>query len=279
MPRKKTDESTAKPARGGVHPPAERVERFFKPTPPPTPTQRKKLRNLLSKTADRGSQPPNQPASAESLKWFEEHAWWWLWIDPALAMPQNQLSENAKVLTENFGLDQHLLEWLPLTMLRCQQYPAFVYEIAVRIENPDLIPIPWLKLTQDIKGPFIGAFEPNAPLKGVMRIVGNNPPDYEPDEPYWSQPFSWENARFNLLFNDTALIEIFSEFIRNERRLNGIPAPTPNKGRKNRPFSWLPIQLMDQRRFQNKTLNESERSNVSKACREVRKLLGIKAAR
>ena len=164
-------------------------------------------------------------------------------------------------------------------MLRCQQYPAFVYEIAVRIEKPDLVPIPWLKLTQDIKGPFIDALEPNDPMKGVMRIVGNYPPGHEPDEPYWSDPFYWANARFNLLFNDTVLTEIFSDFIRNERLLKGIPAPTANKGRKNRPFSWLPIELMDQKRFQNKALNESERSNVSKACREVAKLLGISEAR
>jgi hypothetical protein len=46
-----------------------------------------------------------------------------------------------------------------------------------------------------------------------------------------------------------------------------IPNPPPNKGRNLRPLSWRPIELMDLRKANLRTLNDSERSSVSKAIR------------
>jgi|GEM_PF-1170723 len=71
--------------------------------------------------------------------------------------------------------------------------------------------------------------------------------------------------RFNLSLNDSVLVEQFRKAIQQERKLNNIDRPKPGYGIRRRPISWKPIELMDLRYFTNRVLNESERSQVSKA--------------
>lgn len=76
---------------------------------------------------------------------------------------------------------------------------------------------------------------------------------------------------WNLNASDDALVRQFLAFIERERRKQRITAAgSVNRGAKNRPASWLAVELID-RQAEGEVLGDSERGNVSRAKREAGK--------
>ena len=86
----------------------------------------------------------------------------------------------------------------------------------------------------------------------------------EADRPEW---WGLAGLNFNLKLNNSVLIEQFASELERLRTQVGIEAPATGQGIRRKPISWLPIELMDIRHYQIRTLNDSERSQVSKATR------------
>jgi hypothetical protein len=86
----------------------------------------------------------------------------------------------------------------------------------------------------------------------------------EADKPEWR---GLAGLNFNLKLNNSVLIEQFASELERLRTQVGIEAPATGQGIRRKPISWLPIELMDIRHYQIRTLNDSERSQVSKASR------------
>lgn len=86
----------------------------------------------------------------------------------------------------------------------------------------------------------------------------------EADRPEW---WGLAGLNFNLKLNNSVLIEQFASELERQRTQVGIEAPATGQGIRRKPISWLPIELMDIRHYQIRTLNDSERSQVSKATR------------
>ena len=81
---------------------------------------------------------------------------------------------------------------------------------------------------------------------------------------------NWVNLRnmlFNLEMNDSVLAEQFLGEIERLRKLRKIDAPKKGAGVRRKLVSFLPIELMDRSFFLKTKLNDSQRSQVSKAHR------------
>jgi hypothetical protein len=66
------------------------------------------------------------------------------------------------------------------------------------------------------------------------------------------------------------LLRAFFDFIQHERVTQEMPAPRPNEGKKNRPFSWRWLELMDLADFKIRPLEDNERSSLSLARKAAR---------
>lgn len=86
----------------------------------------------------------------------------------------------------------------------------------------------------------------------------------ESGKPEWR---AVDRLPLNLQLNDSVLVEQFASEVKQLRERWQIPAPATGQGVRRKPISWLPIELMDVRHYQIRTLNDSERSQVSKATR------------
>lgn len=81
----------------------------------------------------------------------------------------------------------------------------------------------------------------------------------------------------NLHLNDKTLKGLIAEELSHVRHASKIPNPGYGRGVRRRPWSWRPVECCDRRHFQGIALDESERSQLSKArrdyeaaCRRVR---------
>jgi hypothetical protein len=235
-----------------------------------TPTAAaQKIRKLVESAAEKGEGPASDRDSKKIIPTLERNSWWWRHMEEPFEGDSFVLSRHGKVLRDEFGLDVEIIENLKLMMLTCQEYPAFIYEMSVRIIRPALIPVPWVNLDSSIKLPLIDAFERPRVFRPVVASV-------EPaGERHWTDVCPW---CFSMAVTDSEIIGAFSNFIRSQRHVKGIPNPKPNVGKRNRGFSWRPIEILDQKRF-GALLNDSDRSHLSKAKREVQAALDIRVRR
>ena len=229
---------------------------------------RSHLKSLVEVSAKRG----RKPAATITKEYLQTNVWWWNHIENA-SNHQNlhAQTEAGKLLVENFEVPPDELEWIDQRMRRCQRSPAYIYEIAVRMLEPKLIPLPWLRLLSEVKLPFIDAFEElNLFVNGISFVT----PGVAQTDPFWtSEPC---NLSFNLLLGEKILAELFLEwFIRPEKRRRGLDKRKPNQGNTGRLFSWRPIEFLDIQNFKLEPLSTSETSQISKARHEVGKALGI----
>jgi len=223
------------------------------------------LWRLIESAAEKGKCIASDCDPQETLSTLERISWWWRYMEEPVEYDSFALTIHGKVLRDAFALDVQIIENLKLMMHTCQEYPAFIYEMSVRIVKPALVPIPWVSLDSSIKLPLIDAFERPRVIRPVVAseesAVGGN----------WTNVCPW---CFSLSATDSEIIGAFSDFIRSQRQEKGIPNPKPNVGKRNRGFSWRPIEILDQKRI-GLVLNGSDRSHLSKAKREVRAALGI----
>ena len=230
--------------------------------------KKKELRTLIENVSVSGSSPQTTQTEAHLIR----KVWWWRYIPGARDVEHPwMLTEDGKVLMEEFSVARDELDWIALRMLRCQQHPAFIYEVAARMLAPKLVPIPWIKLTNDIKLPLIDAFERDNLYLGGVGILT---PEAGPISSFWTQePCDYS---FNLLQSDSAIAELFLEwFIRPARQRQGVPSCEPNTGIARRPFSWRPIEYIDLHRFGIVTNDAGASKQRSRARMEVAEALEI----
>ena len=73
--------------------------------------------------------------------------------------------------------------------------------------------------------------------------------------------------QINLKANDSVLMQQFLDELARLRKQHGIERPKEGKGVRRKPISFLAIELMDRQYYLALKLNDSERSQVSKANR------------
>lgn len=169
---------------------------------------------------------------------LEKHGCYWWWRDNEI-----QSFEPFRQLTER---------------------SAFLYEVAARVNEDFEFGKPWLKLS----GGQIEALRTRWPMEKVSSPLSTlTDSEARPGEQMW--PFD-STSRGQLLFvnmdyTDSTIVEAFKKWLAAQRRAFGKKGTCTLK--KGRQLSWRPVELMDLRRFENKILNDSERSQVSAAVR------------
>ena len=145
---------------------------------------------------------------------------------------------------------------------------AYLYEMTSRLNGKYLFGKPWNKLDINIRF----GLSLHWPTEGVERPVWVQTQSISfPQEATDALPF-----RFDLRANDAAILRCFSMWLAEQRRRKGIRNPRPNKGKKNR-FSWKPLELEDIEASKFRLLNDSERSQLSKA-KSAAKLVALPRA-
>ena len=233
--------------------------------------QKGELMSVIERYAQRGV------VANFKVKPLSKTVWWWQYVYGACDLGTLQkLTAEGEEMMRGFELTAEEIGTIKLANPRCYQFPAFVYEMAVRLMKSDLLHVPWIKLSADDQLPFLEIlFRPNF-LTGILT---DGPLDEDSTEHWhWTRPVG--NVIFNLLQSDTALLEAFGvTFVRSERRRLKIPSPTSNFGRQNKPFSWSAIEDFDLEHIEKRVLNDSQRSRLSKATKKVSSLLGIADAK
>lgn len=130
---------------------------------------------------------------------------------------------------------------------------AYLYEFRARYNRREWdFNRPWAFVSQEQRR-FLGCLWPQ-----------NNPPrnwnQGEADNP----AFVRLHRSFNLELNDTELQRQFMEEIAKQREESKIEKQDPHSV-SHRAMSWRPIELLDIRHYKIRELNESERSQLSKA--------------
>jgi hypothetical protein len=151
---------------------------------------------------------------------------------------------------------------------------AFLYEMKARItgefEKHDFDK-PWIELTPDQRESLarrwpmdeagLRAYKMCRPLWKVMRS------GTKPDQG-WT---AYQNISWNLNHNNAKLLREFKIRLNSERERLGQQRKV-NQGTKHRIWSWRPIELIDQRQFEQKVWSDGERSQVRKA---INKATGV----
>ena len=227
--------------------------------------QKRQLNAMVERYAEQGV------AADLKNRGLSETVWWWRYVysTPELGRFQ-KLTKDGKEMKKRFNLTDEEVATIRLANPHCYQFPAFVYEMAVRMKEPDLIPVPWIKLPTEDRILFIDALlRPNS-LTGILMDGPLNEDSLE--HWHWTRPVG--NLILNLLHSDTTLLETFvATFVSSERRRLKIPPPVPNQNKQNKPFSWNAVEDSDLKHFGKAMLNDSQRSRLAKARNKVSSLL------
>lgn len=97
--------------------------------------------------------------------------------------------------------------------------------------------------------------------------------EFNNGEPGWTVPKP--ALQWNLNASRRALHAEFDHFIKQQRKLQNVPEPRPNAGKRRRPVSWLWPELMDLADFKIRKLDENERSKLSAARKVAEKKAAI----
>lgn len=214
-------------------------------------------------TAGSFSKKPSMEMKTEG--WLKSHAWWWRHL-PQSSMDETQ--QNDQALHDRFGFTPEECHELRVSIDLRFQRASFVYEMLMRMRFPALIPLPWPALTDHLS--LMSKFQKLFPL-GNKR----NPVIIEPGTETTSNAFDERftdrcDLQFNLDCEDSQLASVFiSTFIAEQRLQRGIPNPKSNQGTRNRGMSWKPIELCDIDRWEIRSLDDSERSQLSKCRRNI----------
>jgi hypothetical protein len=148
---------------------------------------------------------------------------------------------------------------------------AFLYEMMARLSGKFEkyeFGKPWSELTKDEmdvlaeRWPMDDAGARVAETRRAYWVVRQH--GIKPD-PGWT---NFQNISWNLHHNNEALLGAFKQILNSERKRLG-KKRNPNEGTVYKRLSWRPIELIDQRQFENKVWSDSERSQVSKAIRSA----------
>lgn len=187
------------------------------------------------------SQPPEQISLPDEAG--ERMVWWW-----RVLHTREFRESNGGVL---------FFRWFKEELERS----AYLYELGARVSGEYEFGKTWLKLPREKWEELAYRWPMDTSLRSGIS-------EAQPDRTHRTGWTPYRRLSFNLLLNDSTLTRCFRRMIKDAREQTKIPSPKPNKGRRNRGFSWRPLELMDLQRFASRELNDSERSQVSKAKKE-----------
>ena len=199
------------------------------------------------------SQDPSKFDRRATLKF----CWWWnlfhssAWLADKKEKLWNYSNRFEKKWRQHFG--SFAMEWD-----HQHRRSAFLHEIGRRVDPDYAWKCPYIHLTATQRKELFQRWPVDE------SCLGNYEVGRLEDVPKagWT-PF--KGLSFNLNRNDEGLMRELKLFIQHERMKLEIPNPKPNKGRRNRGFSWRPVELLDFQMHKNHVLNDAERSQVSKA--------------
>jgi hypothetical protein len=144
---------------------------------------------------------------------------------------------------------------------------AFFYELCKRMTGKYEFKKPWPELTEKQRQILESRWPEKSQRPKIYDVTFKK---RSPVKSGWTRrlPASW-----NLKLNDGTLVEGFDKFIQSERKRLNIPNPRQHAGRRLRPISWKPIELLDiQRNVRDRVLSTSEHSQISKVKKKWEKV-------
>ena len=231
------------------------------------------------------------PSDGVTEVWLADHSWWWRLFEGEGEGEGESANKKEICLREAFSLSERDQEEFRI-LIGSMENAAFVYEFLIRKVFPDQIPLSWAEIkfgsdygtdgTNHVSSfvnfspqekmdfaSFKTTFQTQLQRDDVSQpiIMQTCDPTEVENFPEFSEPCC---MAFNLKNSDEYLTRTFIEFFITPQRIEkGISNPGL-KGKQNRKMSWKPIELLDIKRFNLRPLNDSERSQLSKAERNVK---------
>jgi len=190
--------------------------------------------------------PKVQPARITEER-LAKQLWWWRKAD----------TDKADTIFHH----PNIPHWTEILLGLYRDYfeqSAYYYELRARYRERYAWGFgqPWVYCSREQRR-MLGCLWPRPSSHPVRRWT-----PAEAGRPEWRELIG---VKFNLKLNDSVLVEQFTSELKRLRSQLEIPAPKIGTGVRRKPISWLPIELMDIRRYEIRSLNGSERSQVSKA--------------
>jgi hypothetical protein len=199
--------------------------------------------------ADLPTRFPNRFPEAATLGDLERSVWWWRYAKRG--------ADSAAVFPSPSKTDPFLQKIQLDLFLEGMQESAYFYEFRARYEGR----YEW----------EFGSCWPNCSGQEKRFLDCLQPPDFPRKTHYFQEDSHWvQFPKFNLQLGDDTLVNYFKELLAVARVNTWNPKPLKGKGARKRELSWLPIELLDRKRYLNLVFNDSERSTVSKANREYK---------
>lgn len=185
--------------------------------------------------------PPNEPKPSEPH--LAGGLWWW----------RRAREQGGQQIFQQ----QHNPHWhgilYPL-YLDYMERSAYLYEFRARSENHRQWDFerPWVFISQEQRRFLSRLWPQNNPPRSWNQAEANNP------------AFVTMDRSFNIELSDTELKRQFIEQIERQREKLQIQRPEQNST-SHRQLSWRPVELLDIRHYKLRELDDSERSQLSKA--------------
>lgn len=176
-------------------------------------------------------------------EYLERKVWWWR---PGVEHP-NDFGPNYESIT-----------------IWCERRIAFHYELLRRVSRSRRL-APFTSLNYG----HLRIISNLTDEKLALPIVRPATLPQHPNELGWTP----SSAQWNLGCSDRSWVLAFKDFIHQERARQQIPRPVPNKGKRNRGFSWRWPELMDVADLTSNILDDNERSSLSMARRLAKEKL------
>ena len=184
--------------------------------------------------------PADEPTPTEEQ--LAASLWWW----------QRAREQEGQLIFQQQG-NPHWHGILYPLYLDYMERSAYFYELRARYQDRRQWDYerPWVFISQEQRRFLSRLWPQRNPPRNWNPAEANNP--------------AFVNMRpFNIELNDTALREQFMEQINRRRAELQVPRREPNSI-SHREMSWRPIEFLDIRNYRIRELNDSERSQLSKA--------------
>jgi hypothetical protein len=192
---------------------------------------------------------PNRFPEESTLVELKTNLWWWRYT--------KKRADYAAVFPSPPKTDPFLQKIQWDLFLEGMQESAYFYEFRARYDGR----YEW----------EFGSCWPNCDGQEKRFLDCLLPPQFPRKTHYFQEDSNWvQFPKFNLQLGDDTLVKFFKDLLAVARVNTWNPKPTKGKGARKRELSWLPIELLDKKKYLGLVLNDSERACVSKAKREYK---------
>lgn len=176
---------------------------------------------------------------------LEQRLWWW---------KRATETDSSKVFSGKGGTEDAVQAFRIFT--EYHQLSAFYYEFRARHDQ---------RYTWDFGKPWILCSREQWDYLASLWPTKTTPTIWQPSQKGKVEWVEIPARQINLEANDSVLRQQFHDEVARLRKQHGIERPKEGKGKRRKPISFLPIELMDRRYYLGLKLNGSQRSQVSKA--------------